>query len=115
MKLLLYSLKTINDKSKLSIDLTGMLSDFDNHQTNTLQINLPTGTVYLNKWDYLNKPKVYQDEKNPKCFFLVALYKKLSPDAAFNILMKHAIDKIDRRVETLTTVRQRLEKELVAA
>ena len=80
-----------------------MLSNFDNHQTNTLEINLPSGTVHLNKWEYLNTSKIYQDAKNPKCFFIVALYKKLKPDYAFDVLMAYSIQKIDSRISELKT------------
>ena len=121
MRFLIFSLRTHNGKTILNYNLTGHLTDFDNHNSNILEINLPTGTIHLNKWQYLNKMKVYEDPKNPKCFFIVAMYKKMNPDFVFNFLMEYAINKIEKtvdelsvRMQTLHTVKEKLQREIAA-
>lgn len=95
MRLVLLSLRSVNDRTILNFDLTGKLTDFNNHHADTLEIKLETGTIKLNKWAYLNKYKIYEDNLNPKCFFLVGNYKSINHDHAFKTLMQYAIDKID--------------------
>lgn len=121
MRLILLNLRYVNDKPILNFDLTGKLTDFTNHQSRDLEINLPTGTITLNKWEYLNTWKIYEDPKNPKCFFVVC-NKQASQDYAFKFLMEYAISKIDKtaddlssRLNTLHTLKIKLQKELVAA
>lgn len=122
MRLILLSLRYINDRPILNFDLTGLLTDFDNHNTNILEIKLPTGTVNLNKREYMNTWKIYEDAKNPKVFFIVAGYKAPNQDYAFKYLMEYAIGKINKTVDTLISrvdnlhiLKERLERELVAA
>jgi hypothetical protein len=76
----------------------------------------------LNKRDYVDKWKVYEDPQNPKCFFIVASYKLVNKKTAFNYLMNYAISKIEKtvstlssRVDNLQSLKQKLQKELVAA
>lgn len=111
MRILLYNLRSKkNGESEIRIDLTNCLTDFNNHQTDTLEIKLPSGTIRLFKWAYLNKPKVYDDGK---VFFIVA-NKQLSTDYAFEILMKYAIQKIDFRIESLNKAKEKYQKEIAA-
>lgn len=122
MRLILLSLRTVNDRPTLSFDLTGLLTDFENHNSNILEIKLPTGTVKLNKFEYLNKWKVYEDVHNTKVFFIVASYKKANQDYAFKFLMEYAIGKIDKTVDTLVSrvdnlriIKKNLQKQMIAA
>lgn len=114
MKLIIYSLRTVNDKSTLNIDLTALLSNYFDHHSNILEIKLPTGTIHLNKYQYLNKGKIYEDPKNPKCFFLIFSYKKANEDWVFNKLMNYAIEKLDNKVNNIIKIKERLQSELVA-
>lgn len=114
MKLVILSLRSVNDKSILSYDLTALLTDYFDHHSDTLEIKLPTGTIHLNKFQYLNKAKIYEDAKNPKCFFMVFSYKKPDEDWAFNYLMKHAINQLDKKVNNIIKIKERLQRELVA-
>jgi hypothetical protein len=122
MRLLLLSLRYVNERPILNFDLTGKLTDYCNFNTPTLEIALPSGTIFLNKRDYIDKWKVYEDPQNPKCFFIVASYKLVNKKTAFNYLMNYAISKIEKtvstlssRVDNLQSLKQKLQKELVAA
>jgi hypothetical protein len=114
VKLIILSLKTFNDRSILNYDLTNLLTSYFDHHSDILEINLPTGTIRLNKFQYLNKAKIYEDPKNPKCFFMVFSYKKPNEDWAFNELMKHAINQLDKKVDNIIKIKNRLQSELVA-
>jgi hypothetical protein len=114
-RLRLYSLKTFNDKSILNFDLTGLI---DSETFYNAKINLPSGTVFLSFREYLNKMKVYDDGE---CFFIMCT-KKVSLQSAKECLMKYAIDKVDKTLDTLTTrvnklndFKQRLQSEMIAA
>jgi hypothetical protein len=121
MRIILLSLRYVNDKPILNFDLTGKLTDFTIHNSDKLEIHLPTGTIYLDKWQYLNKWKIYEDPKNPKCFFIVC-NKQANQDYAFKFLMEYAISKIDKvaddlssRLDNLHTMKVKLQKSLIAA
>jgi hypothetical protein len=107
-RLILYSLKSDGDKSRLSIDLTGFVRSISDH---SIQIDLPTGRIFLPKWEYVNQMKVYQDPKDQKCFFIVC-NKSVSRDDAFNTLMQHAINKLKNRVTSINEMISKLENEL---
>jgi len=113
MRVILYSLKHINEKIKLSIDLTGKLVDFENHNSNILEIKLDSGTIYLNKFEYLNKMKIFQDPKHNKVAFIVC-NKQVSHESAFKALVRHSISKLDKRIENIQSFKIRLQKELAA-
>ena len=109
MRIVLYSLRSAkNGKSELSIDFTNCLTDFNNHQSNTLEIKLPSGTIYLPKWDYLNKLRIIDTGKE---FFIVAS-KQLSRSAAFNYLMRHAVSKLDARINKLNEQKRLYQQEI---
>lgn len=108
MRSRIYSLRTVNDRTVLSLDLTGLIVS-ETHQT--LQIKLETGTIYLNKWDYLNKMRVYDDGK---VFFIIAT-KAVCQKYIKKFLLEYSIIKIDSRLDNLLNFKERLEKELVAA
>jgi hypothetical protein len=76
VKLIILSLRSVNGKSILSFDLTASLSNYFDHTSNILEIKLPTGTIYLNKWSYLNSGKIYQSPKDKTLFFMVFGYKR---------------------------------------
>lgn len=121
MKLVILSLRVVNDKSVLSYDLTGKLTDFENHHNAYLEIKLPTGVIYLKKWEYVNTLKIYQDAKDAKCFFIIFQYKKVNEKACFEHLMKYAIDKVTKsmkelsgRVKTLKGIHEKLKQEMAA-
>lgn len=107
MKTLLYSLRDVKGSTVLSIDLTANIISESNH---TLQINLPSGLTTLNRWDYQNKPVIYSDGK---LFFLLC-NKSASRKWAFETLMRHAICKVDERINNLNEARGRYLKELAA-
>lgn len=122
MRLTLLSLRYVNDKPILNFDLTGKLTDFDNHNSNILEVKLPTGTIHLNRYEYLNTFRIYEDPLNAKCFFIVCGYKRINQDYAFKFLMNYAISKIDKtvdqlsaRVNTLNTLKVKLNEAMVAA
>jgi len=108
MRTLLYSLKTINDKSTLSIDLTGLVISEDYQK---IQINLPSGITTLNKWDYLNKPVIYDD--GGKVFFMLC-NKYPSRDWVTKKLLEYALTKVDDRIDNLHKLKIRYQKELAA-
>lgn len=97
---LLYSLRTVNDKPILSIDLTGKIIS---EHTDLLIVNLPTGVSEIKKHDYLNKMRIYTVDE--KLFFLICT-KSVSRESAFNCLMRHAIGKIESRVKVLEALKK---------
>lgn len=112
MKLMLYSLRTAkNGKPELNYGLTNCLTDFYNHQSNTLEIKLPSGVIFLPKWDYLNKLRVIDTGKE---FFLVA-NKQLDSNAAKNYLLRYSIEKAEKRKSNLDDFINKCKNELVAA
>lgn len=112
MRIMLLSLRTLKDgKSDLNFNLTQCIDDFFNHQSDTLQIKLPSGELRINKWAYLNKGKIYDTGKE---FFLVA-NKQFNQDYAFKLLMEYAILKLDTRIEHLKATKNKYEMELQVA
>lgn len=110
-RLMLYSLLNNKGRTDLTINLTGHLTDFDNHHTNTLEINLPSGFVCLNRNAYMNTGNIYD---NGTVFFIVA-NKQFCIKQAKRLLMQHALNKTKVRRDNLDMFIIRLEKELVAA
>lgn len=110
MKTIVYSLRTVNDKSTLAFDLVGHVIS-DTQYTLQIRIQKTGELIYLQKWDYLNKMNVHD---NGEIFFIVCT-KKVSIDSVFTCLMNHAIDKVEKRVDTLLSYKQKLQRELVAA
>lgn len=107
MRSLIYTLRTVNDKSILSIDLTGLVISEDYQK---IQLNLPSGVTTLNKWDYLNKEVIYDDGK---VFFMIC---NKAPDRKWvtKVLLEYALTKIDTRIDNLHTLKSRYQKELAA-
>jgi hypothetical protein len=104
VKTLIYSLRTINDKSELSIDLTRFVVSENLY---TLHLKLPSGEIFIDKKEYLNKMKIFDDGE---VFFIVCGYKLVSRDSAKQCLMNHAINKVDQTLESLNTRVAKLEK-----
>lgn len=114
-RLRLYSLKSINDRSELSFDLTGLIVT-ENYYS--CQIQLPSGLIFLNFKDYLNKMKVYDDGN----VFFILCTKVVDLDYAKDFLMKYALQRVDKSIEnfstrlnTLQTFKERLLNEMAAA
>lgn len=109
VRTILYSLRTVNEQTILSIDLTGKILS---ENADLLIIDLPTGETQIKKRDFLNKMIVYSVDA--KLFFLICS-KAVSREHAFKVLMAHAIQQTENRIDNLTSFKQRLQKELVAA
>lgn len=108
MRSRLYTLRSVSDKSVLSLDLTGKIISETHY---SLTIELDSGTIELPKWDYLNKMKVYDDGK---IFFIVA-GKQVCQKYIKEFLLKYSLDKVENRLDNLVKFKERLKKELVAA
>lgn len=90
MKIVVLSLRKINDKVLLNYNLTGQLTDFSNHHSPTLEIKLESGTIYLSKWAYLNNYRVYQSPVDRETFFMVFTYKRPHNPTVLQRLLKYA-------------------------
>ena len=101
---IIYSLREHNGKTILSIDLTGKLVE-NNHQ---LFLELPTGKHTLNKYDYLNKDRIFDDGKH----FMYICSKAVDRDYIFEKLLHYAVNKLNTRISYLETYRERLRHEL---
>lgn len=108
-RLIIYSLKNINERSILSIDLTGLI-DPNNPDQSKVKINLKSGLTTLNLWDYFNKPNIYDDG----CQFFLICNKSASREWAFKTLLRHAVKKVEQRVNNLNEAKQRYLNELAA-
>lgn len=109
-RILLYNLIEKGDGVDLNIGLTNLLQDFNNHHSNSLEIDLPTGRITLNKFEYLNTGKVYD---SGKVAFLVAT-KQFNRKHAKRLLLQHACDKIDARKLHLESLKCKYQKLLAA-
>lgn len=92
---ILYSLRNVDGKVVLSIDLTAKILS---EESSDIIVDLPTGISHIRKADYLNKMKIY--EVDEKLFFLIC-DKKVSRKHVFEVLMKHAISKVENRINYL--------------
>lgn len=108
MHTIIYSLRDINGETKLSIDL-GANIIFEN--TKSLQLQLPSGIETLNKYEWVNKDRIFE---SGKYFFLVCT-KQRSRDYVFDYLLKYAISKIDTRINYLDSLKSNYKKLLKAA
>lgn len=108
MRTILYSLRDEKNRTELSIDLTGRVIDENLH---SLTVELPTGTVCLQKENWLNRDRVYDDGK---VFFLVA-NKLRNTDHVLKTLIRYAIQKLDTRLAHIEVYRNRLNKELAVS
>lgn len=95
-RIILYSFKESAGKVTLDYTLTSYLVDFDNHHDSQLQINLPSGSITLNKVEYLNNGKVFY---NGKVFFIVAT-KWMSKKYALRLLLEFACVRCELRLST---------------
>lgn len=114
MRIVLLSLRIFNDRPIINYDLTASLTNYFDHQSDIFEIKLPTGTIHLNKFQYLNKAKIYEDPKNSKCFFMIFSYKRIKENSAFKILMEYALNKLEGRISHLQSLKQSYSK-LIAA
>lgn len=108
MRCILYSLRDIKGSTILSIDLTTLILSETNSK---LTINLPSGSVTINKFDWLNREIIYDDGRH---FFLIC-NKQASREWAFKTLMRYAILKVNTRLDNLIEAKERYIKELDAA
>lgn len=99
----IYSLKTVKDTPVLCIDL-GLNIEFED--TKLLEIKIGDELVTLNKFEFMNKPKVVDKGGS---FFIVAS-KAMAREWAFDILMKYAINKLDTRISYLETLKNQYKK-----
>lgn len=93
-RIMLYSFKENGGKVILDYSLTKCLDDFDNHHSDTLNINLKSGSITLPKELYLNTGKVYF---NGKVFFIVAT-KWMSKKYALRCLLEFACVRCELRL-----------------
>lgn len=87
MKIVILSLRTVNDKIVINYNLTALLTDYFNHHSPTLKIELPTVTIYLSKYAYLNRYKIYSDGIHS---FMVFQYKKPDTKLVLKMLIEHS-------------------------
>jgi|ERR1700744_4975557 len=95
-RIMLYSFIEDGGKVKLHINLGQYLVDAENHHSETLQIDLPTGTIKLKKAEYLNTGKVFY---NGKVFFIVAT-KFMGKKQALKFLLSFAVERSEKRLST---------------
>lgn len=95
-RVMLYTFKEKNGKVTLNYDLTKLLLNYSNHRSETLQINLPSGSITLNKAEYLNTGKVFF---NGKVFFIVAT-KFMGKKQAMKFLLQFAVERSEQRLNT---------------
>lgn len=88
MRSIIYSLREVNNKIILSIDLTGNLIA---ENSTEYHLKLSTGALTLNKWDYLNKFKIFDDGKN---FFCIC-NKQVDREYVFKKLLEYRINKFE--------------------
>ena len=111
----IYSLRTVNDKSIISLDLTRfVVAESYSH----LSISLPTGipdhpthTINFNLAQWVNNMKVYDDGKH----FFVLCTKNVDQDFIYRHLMQYMIDKMKRKAQKIEHFVERLQTELTAA
>lgn len=95
-RIMLYSFKEMAGKVTLDYTLTRCLVDFDNHVSDSLQINLSSGLITLRKAEYLNTGKVFY---NGKVFFIVAT-KWMGKKQALKFLLLFACERSEKRLST---------------
>lgn len=103
----IYSLKPINDRYELSIDLIGKLlpeKETNDHFT----IQLSKGPVIFKKYEWINRDKIYDDGK---VFFLVC-NKQVNRDYAEKRLREYAMSKMDRKIEVLCSFKEMFKNEI---
>lgn len=105
-RLFIYSLRSKDSEyAELSIDL-GL--NVINETREAFQLQLPTGTETIKKFEYLNKSKVFD---NGKVFFLVCT-KSVNREYAFDILLDYAVKKIDTRISHLEALKNNYKSQL---
>lgn len=101
----LYSLRTIDGKPVLCIDL---MANILSENSDSLELQLPnTIPVKLSKYEYLNKDKVWDNGSN---FFYVCS-KQVNRDYIFNKLIDYACTKINVRIDYLNALRDSYKKQ----
>lgn len=88
MKIVILSLRKVNDKIVINYNLTALLTSYFDHHSPTLEVKLPTGTVYLNRYIYLNRFKIFQSV-DPNVFFMAFSYKKPHRETVLKLLLKY--------------------------
>lgn len=102
---IIYNLREVNNRTILSIDLTGKIVS-ENPETVILNINNKLLTIQ--KARYLNSMKVVDDGKT---FFLVC-NKQVNRNYVFQKLLEYAVSKIDTRIQFISALREQFVKEL---
>lgn len=102
IRTIIYTLKRVNDQSILSIDLTANIVA---ETVDSLTIKLPhKDAIVLNKYEWVNKDKIYDDGK---VFFMVC-NKQRNRDYVQDCLARHAMEKVDDRIEYLFAFKNHL-------
>lgn len=104
MHTIIYSLRDLNGSPKLDYSL-GLKIVFETPKE--IQIELPTGTVTLNKYKYLNKDIVY--DNGDKIFFLIC-NKQVKSEYAFKFLLRYASNKLATRISNLQMIKSSWDK-----
>lgn len=103
----LYSLRTIDDKPTLCIDLMAKILS---ENSTSLELQLPNQLIKINKYEFLNKDRIFD---NGTVFFYVCS-KAVSREYIFRKLMNYAINKLEGRISHLQSLKQSYSK-LIAA
>lgn len=102
---IIYNLRELNDRTLLSIDLTGSIVS-ENHENIIISINNKLLTIQKSR--YLNTMKIIDDGK----LFFIVCNKQIDRTYALKVLLEYAVRKIDSRIDFITTLRQQFVKEL---
>lgn len=93
-RVMLYSFKENAGKVTIDLALTRFLVDYNCHVSDTLKIELPSGTITLKKAEYLNTGKVFF---NGRIFFIVAT-KWMGKKQALKFLLAFACERSEARL-----------------
>ena len=106
----LYTLKPDkNGKALLDITL-GLKITFEDSEMLKVEVS-PNEIITITKSEWINRARVWD---NNKVFFLVAS-KHFNQKYAFDVLMNHAVSKIDKRIDYLVKLKEQYSKQLTAA
>lgn len=108
MRTIIYSLRTINDKTILSIDL-GARIVFEDQEI--IRMDLDGQELDFKKSAYVNSMRVID---NGKVFFTFCS-KSVNRKFVYNKLIEYQISKLDTRVNHILMIKKKLQKEMIAA
>lgn len=102
---IIYNLRELNNRTILSIDLTGKIVS---ENPENIVININNKLLTIQKARYLNTMKIIDDGK----IFFIVCNKQVDRAYALKVLLEYAVRKIDSRIDFITTLRQQFVKEL---